>query len=171
MSVQINGSAGVTTNSGAVYDGIQRATAQASTSGSNIDFTNIPSWVKRITVMFNEVSTTGSTVVLVQLGTGGTPTTSGYIATRCEISTAVTNSSYTTGHGVVSGGAANITSGQVIFTNISGNTWIGSGNVKQATNYITLSDSSVTLGGTLNFLRLTCSGDTFDAGSLNILYE
>ncbi len=56
MAVTINGSAGVTTNTGAVYDSIQRATAQASTSGTSIDFTGIPSWVKRITVMFNEVS-------------------------------------------------------------------------------------------------------------------
>ena len=68
MSVVINGSAGVTTNSGAVYDGLQRGTAVASTSGTSVDFTSIPSWVKRITVMFNGVSTSGTSNPLVQLG-------------------------------------------------------------------------------------------------------
>jgi len=32
---------------------ITSGTAVASTSGTSIDFTGIPSWVKRITVMFN----------------------------------------------------------------------------------------------------------------------
>ena len=32
---------------------ITSATAVASTSGTSIDYTGIPSWVKRITVMFN----------------------------------------------------------------------------------------------------------------------
>ena len=35
------------------------STAVASTSGTSIDFTGLPSWVKRITVMFVGVSTSG----------------------------------------------------------------------------------------------------------------
>ena len=148
-------------------------TAQASTSGTSIDFTSIPSWVKRITVMFNEVSTNGSAAVLVQLGTSGTPTTSGYLSTKMEINTAGNPASYTTGHGVVSGSAANAASGQVVFCNVSGNIWVGTGSVKQSTTFMTFSNSSVTLGGVLNMLRITTNGgtETFDAGSINILYE
>lgn len=146
-------------------------TAQASTSGSNIDFSSIPSWVKRITIVFNEVSTTGSTIILAQLGTGGTPTTSGYLSTKIEINTSGSATSYTSGHGIVSGSASNVSSGQIVFCNLSGNIWIGSGSVKQSTSFMSFSNSSVTLSGTLNFLRITCSGDTFDAGSINILYE
>ena len=52
-------------------------TAQASTSGTAIDFTGIPSWAKRITVMFNGVSTNGTSNPQIQLGSGS-PTTSGY---------------------------------------------------------------------------------------------
>jgi len=57
------------------------ATAKASTSGTSIDFTGIPSWVKRITVMFSGVNTTVGAQIVVQLGTGGSPTTSGYQST------------------------------------------------------------------------------------------
>jgi len=52
-----------------VNSSIVSGTAVASTSGTSIDFTSIPSWVKRITVMFNGVSTNGSSNLLVQLGT------------------------------------------------------------------------------------------------------
>jgi hypothetical protein len=56
---------------------ITSATAQASTSGTSINFTDIPSWVKRITVMFNGVSTSGTSIRQAQLGAGSV-TTSGY---------------------------------------------------------------------------------------------
>ena len=46
---------------------IVSGTAVASTSGTSIDFTSIPSWVKRITVMFNGVSLTGTDALLIQL--------------------------------------------------------------------------------------------------------
>jgi len=153
---------------------ITSGTSQASTSGTSIDFTSIPSWVKRITVIFNETSTNGTSVILVQLGTSGTPTTSGYLSTKMESSGGGNIfTSYTAGHGIVGGAAANVASGLAIFCNVSGNIWIGSANVKQSTSFISISDSSVTLGGTLNLVRITTVNgtDTFDAGSINILYE
>ena len=66
MTVTIDGSASVTINSGAVL-GLNSATAVASTSGTSIDFTSIPSYVKRITVMFNGVSTSGTSQTLILL--------------------------------------------------------------------------------------------------------
>ncbi len=36
------------------------ATAQNSTSGTSIDFTGIPGWTKKITVMLNAVSQSGT---------------------------------------------------------------------------------------------------------------
>jgi hypothetical protein len=169
MPLVLNGTTGVQDNSGAFVAG----TAVASTSGTSITFTSIPSWAKRITVVFNEVSTNGSSVILAQLGTGGTPATSGYISTRSELSSTAITSNFTNGHGVVGGSSSNIASGQVVFSNISGNTWIGTGSVKQSTTFMTFSNSSVTLGGVLNMLRITTDNgtDTFDAGSINILYE
>ena len=73
----INTSSSVTTGTGAVYNGLQSSTAQATTSGTSITFTGIPSWVKRITVMFNGVSTSGTSPVQIQLGAGSV-TTTGY---------------------------------------------------------------------------------------------
>jgi hypothetical protein len=80
MAVTIDGSASVTINSGVVL-GITSGTAVASTSGTSIDFTSIPSWVKRITVMFNGVSTSGTSAKIIQLGDSGGVETSGYIGT------------------------------------------------------------------------------------------
>ena len=81
VTLSAPGVAGSTTqtlvaNSGTLAP-IVSGTAVASTSGTSIDFTGIPSWVKRITVMLNGVSTSGTSIVQVQIGSGS-PTTSGY---------------------------------------------------------------------------------------------
>jgi hypothetical protein len=60
---------------------ITAGTAVASTSGTSIDFTSIPSWVKRITVMIAGVSTNGSSIIQIQLGDSGGVETSGYTGT------------------------------------------------------------------------------------------
>ena len=53
-------------------------TAVASTSGTSIDFTSIPSTVKRITIMFDGVSTNGTSRGMIQIGTSSGVATSGY---------------------------------------------------------------------------------------------
>jgi len=175
MAVTINGSAGVTTNSGAVYDSIQSATAVASTSGTSIDFTSIPSWVKRVTVMFNQVSTNGTSNYQVQLGTGGVATTSGYRVYASTLgSGSIASSDFTSGYGVRIARAAEVASGQFVFTNLSGNIWTGQYFISDNINGESfLGGGSVTLAGTLNMVRITTVNgtDTFDAGSINILYE
>jgi len=129
MSVVINGSAGVTTNSGAVYDGIQSATAQASTSGTSIDFTGIPSWVKRITVMFSGVSTNGSSNLLVQIGTSGGVDNTGYLGSCTAATTGVSTVSFTTGFGIsVATTAAALLNGTIFLNlmDVSTNKWASS---------------------------------------------
>ena len=177
MPVTLNGDAGVTTNTGAVYNGLQTGTAVASTSGTSIDFTGIPSWVKRITVMFNGVSTNGTSVVQVQLGTSSGVEVTGYLGSSSATGSGVGTSLYTAGLGINFGGnnvAASVRNGSVIFSNLTGNTWAAFG-------VITLSDAAVssitstskTLSGTLDRIRITTVNgtDTFDAGSINIIYE
>ena len=172
MSTIIDGSAGVTTNIGAVYNGIQTATAQASTSGTSIDFTSIPSWVKRITIMFNAVSTSGSSSVQIQLGTGSTTyTTSGYAGSNSYGTTVSSNSAGFIVHANI--GAATLASGIVVLTNVSGNIWAQAGSIGAASSSVSVSGGSITLAATLTAVRITTAGgtDTFDAGSINILYE
>jgi len=175
MSVVINGSAGVTTNSGAVYDGLQRGTAVASTSGTSIDFTSIPSWVRRITVMFSGVSLSSTADILVQLGDSGGFENTGYLggsAYAVNSSTAV-GANYTTGFGIKIGAAAGVVYGQMVISNISGNIWVASsaGGFSNAAASFS-GGGNKTLSDVLTQLRITTtSTDTFDAGSINIIYE
>ena len=95
----------VTMNGGAVYP-ITSGTAVASTSGTSIDFTGIPSTAKRITVMFNGVSGSGTSVPLIQIGSGSITTTS-YSSTGLTTATTSLNSAtYTTGFGLAANSPA-----------------------------------------------------------------
>jgi hypothetical protein len=159
-----------------INSAITAATAQASTSGTSIDFTSIPSWVRRVTVMLNSISTNGSSIPQIQLGTSGGVTTSGYTAYAAGINGGTAQTSSTSGHIINNGSAAaNTYSGNVVFNLINGNNWIGTGMVLNtgATGAMGYSASTVGLGGTLDRVRITTVGgtDTFDAGSINILYE
>lgn len=154
---------------------ITSATSVASTSGTSIDFTSIPSWVKRITVVFNGVSTSGSSFWLLRLGTGGTPETTGYdsVGNNCQTSNTLTTS--TAGFVAYANASAYVVSGSMVLTNISGNIWICSGLLGTSTGAAVqfTTTGTKTLGGILNMVRLTTVNgtDTFDAGSINILYE
>jgi len=172
MSVVINGSAGVTTNSGAVYDGIQSATAQASTSGTSIDFTSIPSWVKRVTVMFSGVSLSGTSSILVQLGDAGGIETTSYVSGTSRVSTVVGIDEPTNGFIVYLASATRAADGAITFSNLTGNTWVGSGVLYNGNSTVQVGGKKA-LSDVLTQVRITTVNgtDTFDAGSINILYE
>jgi len=150
---------------------IKSGTAVASTSGTSIDFTGIPSWVKRVTVMFNGVSTNGTSNYQVQIGSGSF-TTSGYVGSAAYISGGV-QASFTAGYGVVNNpAAASVYSGVLVICNITGSIWIATGAMSTAGNNWS-SAGTLTLSGTLDRVRITTVNgtDTFDAGTINILYE
>jgi hypothetical protein len=153
---------------------IKSGTAVATTSGTAIDFTGIPSWVKKITIMFSGVSTNGASNLLVQTGAGSFDT-SGYIGAGSQLnaSTLVTANS-TTGYLIQSGSAANTISGALRITLLSTNTWIAEGVLGFSNTTTTcIVAGSRSTSGTLDRLRLTTVNgtDTFDAGSVNILFE
>ena len=155
---------------------IVSGTAVASTSGTSIDFTGIPSWVKRITVMFNGVSTNGTSVVLVRIGSGSI-VSSGYSGIVQQFTgTGVNANTLTDGFRVEgTGSAASSRDGSVVLTNINSNTWVANGNV-QATGSGGLGGlltGNVALSGTLDRVRITTVNgtDTFDAGTINLLWE
>ena len=152
---------------------ITSATAQATTSGTNIDFTSIPSWVKRITVMFNGVSSSGASPFLIRLGTSGGVVSTGYTSTNCN--QAGTDSNNTTGFLATqaSQSAADTVSGILTIVNVSSNIWVYSSTVKGNTSGMRYGAGDVTLAAALDRVRLTTVNgtDTFDAGSINIMYE
>jgi len=144
------------------------ATAQNSTSGTSIDFTGIPSWVKRITVMFNGVSTSGVAGLQIQIGTSSGIETTGYIGSS---GTQANSSAFTINGG--SSAAATTYSGIIVIANFSSNTWTQSGVLGRGDGVATVSSAGAkSLSAVLTQLRVTTSGtDTFDAGSINIMYE
>ena len=155
-----------------------QGTSQASTSGTVIDFTGIPSWAKRITVNFSGVSTNGVSNIQVQIGST-TFTTSGYAAGAMITSSsglqAINN---TTGFPLESTNsnltATSVRNGSMRISLITGNTWVSSSAIgySAGATYVAVGGGSVALGGTLDRLRVTTvAGDTFDAGTINIQYE
>jgi hypothetical protein len=147
-------------------------TAVASTSGTSIDFTSIPSWVKRITVMFNSVSTNGGSPFLIQLGDSGGIENTGYLASAFNTGA---QSDFTTGVGLQTAvAAAQGYSGCIVSCNVSSNFWAFSGNVGSSGSGNAFTVSGIKeLSATLDRVRITTENgtDTFDAGSINILYE
>ena len=156
---------------------IVQGTAQTTTSGTSIDFTSIPSWVKRITVMFSGVSTSGTSYKLVQIGAGSV-TSSGYVSAGGFIGGSVgfAVQSSTAGFIIASNDATDNIYGSVVINLVTGNTWGVYGTLGDTlgtyVNAYTVS-GGVTLSGTLDRIRITTVNgtDTFDAGSINILYE
>lgn len=153
-----------------------RGTAVATTSGTSIDFTSIPSWVKRITVVFTSVSTSGTSPVQIQIGDSGGVETTGYTGTHVSI--VATNTlnivSYTSGSVLIGNLAASVRSGSMTITNIDGNQWqFSSINTNDDSSFLGFNGSIKTLSATLDRVRLTTVNgtDTFDAGLVNIIYE
>lgn len=170
MSIVLDGSNLTTT--GVINSG----TAIATTSGTYKDFTGIPAGTKRITVMFSGVSF--STVVgygIVQIGAGSI-TSSGYANT--EVTTFAGGNpaplGFTTGFAFSNlGNAADTVNGTMTLVTLGSNIWVASG-VFTNTNTLRalVTAGNITLGGSLDRIRITTSAtDTFDAGSINILYE
>jgi hypothetical protein len=157
---------------------ITSMTAQASTSGTSIDFTSIPSWVKRITVMFDGVSTSGTSGWILQIGAGSVDATS-YTSNAAYTGAGTGVSSATTGYVIVpavAGIGTNIYTGTNVLTIISSNTWVQSNTAsltQGAQLFAVIGAGSKTLSGTLDRIRITTINgtDTFDAGSINVLYE
>lgn len=186
VALQLNGVDAVVYDSTGIVSGVNKSavsqqatlgTAQATTSGTALDFTGIPSWVKRITIMLNGVSTSGTSPVGVQIGAGSVDVTS------YNGSSANTNNSNGTGINANSTlfqvigvpVAASTYFGSVVLTHMGGNLWAESHNIapNSTAGQTGFGGGTHQLAGTLDRIRLTTVNgtDTFDAGSWNILYE
>jgi hypothetical protein len=176
MPLVLNGTTGVQDNSGAFVIG----TAVATTSGFSVDFVSIPSWVKRITVNFNNVSTNGASNICMQLGTSAGLAGSGYLGSGGYLLGSNVNSSVTaTGVFLVS---ANVDVTTSVFNGVSTvtlldpttNTWAFQSNGARSDGAANIFGAgSVTLSGVLTRLQINTQNgtDTFDSGKINILYE
>lgn len=153
------------------------STTMTVTQVVSIDFTVIPSWAKRVTMMLSGVSTSGTSIPLIRVGSGSV-VTSGYtsysaIAGGTNVASGVTS---TAGIALATAAAANNFSLAISIFNYSSNTYFAtiSGSMFQGTAYYGMTGSgSITLSGALDRVRLTTTNgtDTFDAGSVNLLWE
>lgn len=158
----------------AAPSGITAGTAQATTSGTAFDFTGLPATVRRITVMFNGVSLSGSDDILVQIGDSGGVETTGYVSTGAQaVDGAVSDIVDSTAGFIINmGDAARHASGHMVLTLIDGSTWIASHEGRILTTRTICGGGVKSLSATLDRVRVTRTGtNTFDAGQVNILYE
>jgi hypothetical protein len=189
VEIQSNGttrltvaSGGVTatnlTASGTFGGGVVTSGTAVTASSTSVDFTGIPSWVKQITVMFSGVSTSGASKPRIQLGDSGGVETTGYAGTNSAIASASASSANSTGgfdfntqqttNAILHGSAV------LSLLNASTNTWVcNAALMDSAATYSSLTGGSKSLSATLDRVRITTVNgtDTFDAGSINILYE
>lgn len=158
MAAQSSGSATITLG-----------TPQATTSGTSIDFTSIPSGTKMIIVNLNGVSTSGTSIALVQLGDSGGVENTGY-------SGSTANALYTDGARLYTTWAAStIAHGTItiVLINSSTKTWAITGVLGYSNAGLSnILGYTKSLSADLDRIRLTTVGgtDTFDAGEINILY-
>ena len=177
--LQTNGSGALSwSTSGLPAQVLTLGTSVASTSGTSIDFTSIPSTVKRIALIMSGVSTSGTSHIAIRLGTSSGIVSSGYSGSftyqgaGSDAGTQVP----TTYFGIWSGSTNDTTYSNVLITNVTGNTWVYSNNggmISGASGYGTIGGGTLALSGTLDRVRITTGNgtDTFDAGTINIMYE
>jgi hypothetical protein len=175
--VRLDGSARLPAVDGSQLTGVTKliqGTAVSTTSGTAFDFTGIPSWVKRITVMFNGVSTSGTSLPMIQLGDAGGIEATGYTGDSAQIHTGAAGSALSTGFSINTNAATNVLYGQAIISYFGSNTWMFAFVGGTTGNPLVLvTGGAKILSDTLTQLRITTVNgtDTFDAGSINILIE
>lgn len=149
---------------------ITYGTALATTSGTVVDFTGIPSWAKRITLIFSGVSSSGTSNYLIQTGTSGGFTTTGYSSgVQSGVSAVASTTGFVITHATTATTAWN---GTLVLTNL-GNSWFCSSALNIVANgAVAVSAGAVAQAG-LNAIRVTTTAgtDTFDAGTIGIIYE
>jgi hypothetical protein len=150
-------------------------TAQAA-SGATVSFTGIPSWAKRITVLLSGVVTVSSGLPAIRAGAGSYEAT-GYSSTNNAIGTSSVTSSLsaTTSWDLQnSGGSANVYSGQLVITRLEGYLYTIAGQIMYSTSGATaLTTGYKTFSGNISQLQLRMSTgtDTFNGGTMNIMWE
>lgn len=162
----------VTSSTGTLYPLVSGTAVSA--SGTSVDFTGIPSTAKRITVMFNGVSTNGSSLIQIQIGPSSGVETSGYVGTADTWNNTPGPTAWG-GTGCAIGDQIASTysiSGMMTLTNIGANAWVVQSLMGTGIIFLACAGSK-SLSGVLDRLRVTTVNgtDTFDAGTINIMWE
>ena len=157
---------------------LTKGTAVATTSGTEKDFTGIPSWARRVTLVLSNVSLSGTALLRVRLGISGSFITTGYLSTSSVISAGSATAASTAGFDVYTNAssAAYLYSGTITlhYIDTTNNTWVCSGVIAaHGVTWTITVGGYVAIGSALTTVRLTSSNgtDTFDSGTVNVFYE
>jgi hypothetical protein len=180
LAPAVSGTNTLTLQAGTATNSMNTLATAVTASGTSVDFTGLPAWVKRITVMFNGISTNSTSPIIVQLGTSGGVETSGYTGTMNQNQQSQNNVTTTLSSGFnivdATGSVATQTLyGAMTLTLFSSNDFMASGlfGSPPATTRMFSLAGYKSLSGTLDRVRITTVGgtNTFDAGTVNIFYE
>ena len=144
-----------------------------SATGTSVDFTSIPSWVKRITILFNGVSVDSGTVgyPIIQIGDSGGLETAGYTGRLLDSYYGI-SAEFTSGFNTYYSSAASVTSTMsATITLIGSNTWIYSMLAVSPDARLWYACGVKQLSATLDRLSVKPHTGNFDAGTINIIYE
>jgi hypothetical protein len=177
-NISVSGPTGAVTVNASAYP-LTIGSAVATTSGTSITVTGIPSWAKKVTVALAGVSTNGGSNVQMRLGTSsGIDNTANYSGSNGysgnSNSNSIGGSASNNGLGLWFGNSSSTVSGTVTITNITGNTWIMSSLLGDVIGTVFWHGCySKSLSAALTQIQISTDNgtDVFDAGTLNILYE
>jgi len=148
-------------------------TAQTA-SGTAVDFTGIPSWAKRITVIFADLSLNGNDNIIIQLGDSSGIQSSGYLSVCGYITSGSNITASTNGFMLsMSVGATAIYHGCVVLNLLADNKWIANGSSCRTDSIvINFTQGLKSLSNSLSQIKIKPTGtNQFDAGTINISYE
>lgn len=159
----------------AIADRMQQSlTASVLVSGTSINFSSIPSWAKRITVIGQDIATNGSSQVLVQIGDSSGVATSGYVGGNIYYlgGAAGAHELLSSGFRIFIGGASIYRFGTVTLSRLTSNKWVAVGQFAHSGGFAWLSGVKV-LSNTLDRLRITTVNgtDSFTQGEVSLLIE
>jgi hypothetical protein len=164
----------VSGTTGALYPLIRPAASQTA-SGSAVNFTAIPSWVNRITVQIAGLSYAAAGVGVIRIGSSSTLVTTGYTTASTSVTSvpAVNLTSITNGLGVINtSSGSTVLYGAYVLTHMGSNLWQYNGQIaRSGDDSLSFGNGYITLAGALDVLSLVATSSTFDAGTINMLYE
>lgn len=145
-------------------------------SETQIDFTDIPSGVKRVTIILHNVSLNAATYPRIRLGTSSGVSSTSYYSASSTLASGTSTTNSTTSF-ILYDNSANATDawyGTVTFTLLDSSTdiWVASGVLGTSNTAQTITVvGSKDLVGPLTTVRLDGNFATFDSGIVNVLYE
>lgn len=155
-------------------DRISTGTATSAT-GTAVDFTSIPSGVRRVNILFDAVSLDGSGHILVQLGDSGGFETSGYDSTSATLAdgAAIAVTDHTAGFIVRLAAASGAVTGSMSIEILAVSTfnWVSRHSCKTGTQIVASGGGSKALSAELTQVRVTRNGGSFDGGTINVSWE